>query len=301
MDWILLCVIFSILPALFWFWFLIFSKKEIRTVSLKSLAEVFGGGFFLATVAMLIEKNLAKIIPLDYLSNIREPFFIINPRALIFIFILTFILIAPLEELLKYFFLKKEIYRKKEIDLVIEGVQLGIVLSLGFATLENGFYFYQAASYEILGGLFVLRFFLSTLAHVLYGGMLGYYLTLSKFHKLYSNFFLRRGLITVIVLHGFFNFFLLTQAFYYAVGMVILVFVFLIKWIIDRRDFESFVLKKKAPVSTPLFARKEEVDAFLMKGDFRFSEIKALSFCPRCLSIKKIGDKKCPYCGMKFD
>ena len=255
----------------------------------------------MATVAMLIEKNLAKIIPLDYLSNIREPFFIINPRALIFIFILTFILIAPLEELLKYFFLKKEIYRKKEIDLVIEGVQLGIVLSLGFATLENGFYFYQAASYEILGGLFVLRFFLSTLAHVLYGGMLGYYLTLSKFHKLYSNFFLRRGLITVIVLHGFFNFFLLTQAFYYAVGMVILVFVFLIKWIIDRRDFESFVLKKKAPVSTPLFARKEEVDAFLMKGDFRFSEIKALSFCPRCLSIKKIGDKKCPYCGMKFD
>lgn len=297
---ILICLFISILPAVFWFWFLIISEKGVQRISFKLLAELFLGGLALAGIAMVIEMNLARFLPLNYIFFLKEFPLITDFRALSSIFILTFILIAPLEEVLKYFFLKAEIYRKKEINQTIQGVQLGIVLSLGFVTLENGFYFYQAASYQILGGLFFFRFFLSTLAHVLYGGIMGYYLSLSKFHKLYSNFFIKRGLITVILLHGFFNFSLLTQAFYYTIGVVVIVFVVLMKWIIDRRDFEVFIIKKKAPVSTPLFAKKQEIDTFLTKEEFSFSEIKALSFCPRCLAIKKMGQKVCPYCGMKF-
>ena len=296
MTWILFCLLLSIVPAVFWFWFLIISKKEIKTVSFKLLAEVFIGGMILAVMAMLIEKKLAEFLPLNYISFLE----IFDFRSIAFIFFLTFILIAPLEETLKYFFLKREIYKKKEVDRAIKGVQLGIILGLGFATLENGFYFYQAASYQILGGLFITRLFLATLAHVLYGGILGYYLVLGKFHKLYRSFFLKRGLFTVILLHGFFNFSLLTQAFYYTIGVVIIILFVLMKWMIDRRDFETFIIRGKSPVSAPLFAKKQEIDVFITKEKFSFSEIKALSFCPRCLAIKKMGEKVCPHCGMKF-
>jgi len=124
---------------------------------------------------------------------------------------------------------------------------------------------------------------------------------LAKFHKLYQGFFLKRGLITVILLHGFFNFSLLTQAFSYTIGVVIIAFVVLMKWMIDRRDFETYIIKKKLPISAPLFSSKTEIDTFLTKEKFSFGEIKALSFCPRCLSIKKVGERTCPYCGMRFD
>ncbi len=289
----------SFAPALFWFWYLILYKKETKALSFKLLAKIFLGGLILAVMAMFIEVGLAKFIPLNYLLFPKELPFTIDLRSLSFIFILTFVLIAPLEEILKYFFLKREIQKRKEIKFAINGVQLGMVLGLGFATFENGFYFFQET--QSLEWLFFFRFFLSTLAHVFYGGIMGYYLSLSKFHKLYKNFFLRRGLITVILLHGFFDFSLLTQAFYYTIGTVIIVFLILMKWMIDRRDFETFIIKKKSPVSAPLFAKKQEIDAFLSKQEFSFSEIKSLSFCPRCLAIKKIGERRCPHCGLKFD
>ena len=295
-------VLLSIAPAIFWFWFL-FQGKEIKILSLKLLLKVFFFGLFLALVAMFIETKVFSFLPFNYFFTLSgEELFVGDLKMPIFIFLLTFFFIAPLEEFLKYLFLRREIFKVKEIDRVIEGIQLGIVLGLGFATIENSFYFVRAGSNVLtLASLFYFRFFLSTLAHVIYSGMLGYYLALAKFHKLYQGFFQKRGLITIILLHGFFNFSLLTQAFSYTIGVVIIAFVVLMKWMIDRRDFETYIIKKKLPISAPLFSSKAEIDTFLTKEKFSFGEIKALSFCPRCLSIKKVGERTCPYCGMRFD
>ena len=292
-------IFLSFLPAIFWFWFLIVFQKEIKTVSFKLLAKLFLVGLALAGLAMLIEGEITKFIPLDYLPFLKESPFTINYQGLGFIFVLTFILIAPLEESLKYLFLKREIYKRKEINLSIFGVQLGIILGLGFATFENAFYFFRDP--QVFEGVFLSRFFLSTLAHILYGGIMGYYLSLAKFHKLYQKFFLRKGLITAILLHGFFNFSLLTQAFYYTIGITILIFFVLMKWMIDRRDFETIILKGESPTSAPIFSQKQEIDTFLIKKNLSYKEIKMLSFCPKCLAIKKIDQKVCPYCGMRFN
>lgn len=298
----ILLIVVSVLPTAFWFWFL-FGKGGIKVISFGTMFKVFIFGVIAAFLALVAETLLYKFLIVGYFEFwIGKEFSMIAIKEISMIMVLTFIFIAPIEELAKYFFLKREIYRNQDVDEILKGVQAGIILGLGFVGVENFFYFSQGpVNLTSLFPLVLLRFFLSSLAHAIYSGVMGYYLALAKFHKLYQKFFLKTGLLSVILLHGFFNFSIMTQVFYYTLGFLLAAFIILIKWMVDRRDFATFLIKGQSPVFAPLFAKKQEIDTFLSKKNYTFSEIKSLLFCPRCLAMRKMGQDLCPSCGFKFD
>lgn len=116
------------------------------------------------------------------------------------LFISTFLFIALIEEGVKFIGTHWFAYGKKAFDEPYDGITYAVMVSLGFATLEN-------ILYVLEGGLHValLRMFTAVPAHVTFGIIMGYYLGLAKFRN-NSAWYKFLGLAGATVLHGAYNF-----------------------------------------------------------------------------------------------
>jgi RsiW-degrading membrane proteinase PrsW (M82 family) len=95
-------------------------------------------------------------------------------------------------------------FRQKEFDEPFDGIVYGVVVSLGFAAVENIFYVMD-------GGVSVglLRMFTAVPAHASLGVIMGYYFGLAWQHPESAWKYKLRGLISAIALHGAYDFFLM--------------------------------------------------------------------------------------------
>jgi RsiW-degrading membrane proteinase PrsW (M82 family) len=172
--------------------------------------------------------------------------------------------IAVLEEALKAAALTGLLLRRpQEIDGIHDGVVYGSMVGLGFALIENLFYYSQAAHYGFsdVATTFVLRGVLSPLCQVLFSSLVGAGVAVA------ARFGLRRGLWAVgagfaaaVALHALWNDSLgsgvarlaLTYAFFAVIFLVLLVSV-----IADRRRIIALIVRyvpehKAAAVATDL-------------------------------------------------
>jgi RsiW-degrading membrane proteinase PrsW (M82 family) len=115
-------------------------------------------------------------------------------------FLLAFIFVAVFEEGWKFVFVDAFAYRKKAFNEPYDGITYAVMVSLGFATLEN-------ILYTLQGGMNVpfLRMFTAVPAHVTFGVIMGYFMGLAKF-KNNSTGLKFLGLFGAIFMHGFYNF-----------------------------------------------------------------------------------------------
>lgn len=117
----------------------------------------------------------------------------------------AFVRFAFIEEMLKYCMLRWSAYNKKAFDEPLDGIVYAVMVSMGFATIENILYVQQ-------GGLSVgiLRMFLSVPGHACFAILMGYYLGLAKFNKgPKGNGYIFKGLCLAILFHGLFDSFLM--------------------------------------------------------------------------------------------
>lgn len=116
------------------------------------------------------------------------------------LFISAFFFVALVEEGWKFFFTEFYGYRKDAFDEPYDGITYAVMVSLGFATLEN-------VLYVIEGGVSVavLRMFTAVPAHVTFGVIMGYFMGLAKF-KNNSLALKMTGLGGAVFLHGFYDF-----------------------------------------------------------------------------------------------
>lgn len=124
------------------------------------------------------------------------------------LFISVFIGIALIEEGVKYFFLKKYLYAREEFNEPMDGIVYAVMISLGFATVENIGYVFGSES-EDGQGLFVavMRMFTAIPLHAVCGIILGYFVGLAKFSE-NSKPLLYKGLFLAILVHGLYDYFL---------------------------------------------------------------------------------------------
>ncbi|MBC7901889.1 MAG: PrsW family intramembrane metalloprotease [Gemmatimonadaceae bacterium] len=118
----------------------------------------------------------------------------------------AFFIVALSEEFSKYLMLRYFAYRKKEFNEPFDGIVYGVMISMGFATLENILYVQQHGF-----GTAIVRMFVSVPAHGTFGILMGYYVGLAKFARPNQRLFLWRGLATAVFFHGAFDFFLFLQ------------------------------------------------------------------------------------------
>ncbi len=295
----------AVLANFFWLFFWYHYSKKYTTPR-KLLLKAFVLGILAAVFAAILEKAiLSGILPGELLAILEHEKTFADAEEIILVFGIVFFLIAVPEELLKFLFLRVTIFVSKDFNQIIDGVKFGIVLALGFALVEN-FYFLSkqvvAAPLDIRGllVLFLFRLFIPTLAHSLYGGILGYYFGLARFYKIFRRNFLWQGMLIVIVLHTFFNFLTLTPFNIFIYFLLIGTLLIIMKWYTDRQNFQIFASQQPPrQVYPPIFTERKEMNALIsILIGFNKKILSKLGLCPFCFKRLKISfDKKCLYCG----
>jgi RsiW-degrading membrane proteinase PrsW (M82 family) len=121
------------------------------------------------------------------------------------LFLYVFFGIALVEEGVKYFFLKKYLFNKPDFNEPMDGIVYAVMISLGFATVENIFYVFNHPDQEIQ--VAVMRMFTAIPLHAVCGIILGYFVGLAKFSD-NSRTLLYKGLFLATLVHGLYNYFI---------------------------------------------------------------------------------------------
>jgi len=185
---ILFYILIALAPGIFW---LIFYRGKDREEPepKKLVLKIFLWGMIMTIPAAALEFIVDYIMPYSDSGSLSQ------------IIWGTFIVIAPVEEYLKYLVIKRKIYGHPEFNERLDGVIYGVIAGLGFASLEN-----IMAALGNGPSVILFRFFTATLMHALTSGIVGYYLGRSRFNPEESKNLILRGLVIAILIHGAYNF-----------------------------------------------------------------------------------------------
>ncbi len=171
--------------------FFVYLKDKYDKEPVKHLIISFLLGCLSVIPALILEYSLGSIFPENSLNVMVTA-------------IWAFAIVAGSEELSKFIMLRIYAFRQKEFDEPFDGIVYGVVVSLGFAAVENIFY--------VMGGgvsVGLLRMFTAVPAHASFGVIMGYYFGLAWQHPESAWKYKLRGLIAAIALHGAYDFFLM--------------------------------------------------------------------------------------------
>jgi protease PrsW len=172
----------------------IFFRDEYNQEPRRHLVISFFLGIVSALPAVLLQMLL---LPLQEKHMTDSIFSII---------VKSFIIIAFSEEWCKYIMVRFYAFRQPEFDEPFDGIVYAVMVSMGFATIENiGYVMEQGLATAIV------RMFLSVPAHACFAVLMGFYMGKAKF-KPHARFsYLMRGLLFAVFFHGFFDFFLFAK------------------------------------------------------------------------------------------
>ncbi len=172
----------------------IYMKDKYEREPIKFLLTNFGLGATASIVLTIIFGAIGKVfLPItDSLSVFQQ-------------FIQAFLVVALVEESSKYVIVRYVAQRNKEFDEPFDGIVYAVMVSMGFAALENILYVFQ---YGFSNGL--LRAFTAVPAHATFGIIMGYFMGKAKFAKSKKDKIRLNltGLLMATLFHGAYDFFL---------------------------------------------------------------------------------------------
>lgn len=116
----------------------------------------------------------------------------------------SFFGIGLIEEGCKYFFIRYFPYRNKAFNEPFDGITYSVMVSMGFAAIENVLYVTNGGY-----GTAVARMLTAVPAHATFGIIMGYYLGLQKINGIeYAGL---KGLLFAACLHAAYDFFIFTS------------------------------------------------------------------------------------------
>lgn len=162
-------------------------KHEREPLSLLLLSFFYG--IFSAFITMTISWSLNVLIMLEE-KNVIQKFFT------------AFFKVALVEEFSKFLLVRFVLYPNKNFNEPFDGIVYAVMVSMGFATLENFFYVFQ---YGFTTG--ILRMFTAVPAHATFAIMMGYYLGKAKFTHSRSFYYSVVALLAATIFHGAYDYF----------------------------------------------------------------------------------------------
>lgn len=127
-------------------------------------------------------------------------------ESILFIALKAFLIVGFTEEWCKYIMVRKYAFPKPEFDEPFDGIVYAVMVSMGFATLENVMYVMEHGLATAIA-----RMFLSVPAHASFAVLMGYYLGMARFKQIEKRSYLLRGVLAATFFHGCFDFFLFLQ------------------------------------------------------------------------------------------
>lgn len=142
-----------------------------------------------------------------------------------------------IEESLKWFVIYYTAFLHVHFDEPYDGIVYGASASLGFATTENIMYLVANGLEFAIG-----RALLPVSSHALFGVIMGYYLGKAKFSTDKKQRWLWLSLIVPILLHGIYDYILLSQTYWIYVMLPFMIFLW---WLGLRKVKEAHILSAK--------------------------------------------------------
>jgi RsiW-degrading membrane proteinase PrsW (M82 family) len=167
----------------------IYLKDRHEREPIKLLLMSFFYGVLSTIITLLISWPLTKSVSID-------------PTSITDQFINAFFLVALVEEFSKFLFVRFILYNNKNFNEPFDGIVYALMVSMGFATLENVLYTFQ---YGVTTG--VLRMFTAVPAHATFGILMGYFLGLAKFTHRRELYYAFLALLVATLFHGAYDYF----------------------------------------------------------------------------------------------
>jgi RsiW-degrading membrane proteinase PrsW (M82 family) len=114
----------------------------------------------------------------------------------------AFFKVALIEEFSKFFFVRFILYNNKNFNEPFDGIVYAVIVSMGFATVENIIYVFQ---YGFATG--ILRLFTAVPAHAAFGILMGYFLGRAKFTHQRNVYLSLIALLVPTLFHGSYDYF----------------------------------------------------------------------------------------------
>ncbi len=188
-------ILSAVLPGLVFTLFILFFDRYDKEPK-RLLVKVFLFGM-LATIPTIIAETIGQRL------NIFSGLFGLLFEA--------FVVIGLSEEFFKRRVVLRHAFNQPAFNEKMDGIIYCSIAALGFATFENIFYIinYSAA----VPGIWITRAILSVPAHMLLGITMGYYLAMARFCNEPGRCvsYMRKSLIIPAILHGTFDFILMTD------------------------------------------------------------------------------------------
>lgn len=178
-------------PVIAIIWYITFLDK-LNKEPIKMLVRTFIYGVISVVPALLL-----SVFGGNLLGEINSV-----PKA----WMQAFVVVALSEELAKYFFLRRYIFKNPEFDEPYDGIVYAVMISMGIAAIENVMYVIDGGV-----GVAVARMFTAVPAHATFAILMGYWVGRAKMeNKPQLNWL---GLGSAVLFHGLYDFFLLSELF----------------------------------------------------------------------------------------
>jgi RsiW-degrading membrane proteinase PrsW (M82 family) len=145
-------------------------------------------------VLVLVVQLFASYMQLDKLTNIRRVLFY------------ALVIMAFFAEFGKYIFLRAFVYPKNEFKTPVDGIIFSVMISMGFATMNNILYFINIPDLSTN----VANTLTAGPANAIFGIMMGFFIGLGKLRKI-RFIDSMTGLAAAVFFHALYAFCLLTK------------------------------------------------------------------------------------------
>jgi RsiW-degrading membrane proteinase PrsW (M82 family) len=157
-------------------------------------------GFLVKNFLMGAIVSVIITLLLSIIANLFFP--LTNTTSIFQQFIKAFFVVGFVEEFSKYIIVKFYAQKNKEFNEPFDGIVYAVMVSMGFAALENVMYVFQ---HGVSTG--IIRAFTAVPAHATFGILMGYLMGLAKFSK-NRQLLNITGLLVATFFHGAYDFFL---------------------------------------------------------------------------------------------
>lgn len=165
----------------------IYLKDRHEREPIGLLLRAFFFGFLSVVVTLLISNVIDRFVSIDESS--------LSEQA-----VHAFLIVALVEEFSKFIFVRGILYRSNHFNEPFDGIVYSVMVSMGFATLENVLYVFNGGMSTAL-----VRMFTAVPAHATFAVLMGFYLGKAKFeHK--KSYYALHALGVATLFHGAYDY-----------------------------------------------------------------------------------------------
>jgi len=122
-------------------------------------------------------------------------------------FVFAFFVVGLSEEASKLLMVMLMTYMRKEFNEPFDGIVYCLMVSMGFALVENILYVFSGDNHADSVRIGLLRMFTAVPAHATFSIIMGYFLGLSKFRRATKVIYILAALAGAVLFHGAYDYF----------------------------------------------------------------------------------------------